>query len=750
MVKPEPNQLCPQCRDLNLSREKFLPGGKYNGGLPGFLGTEHDAAGLSSHQLGYLDDIYRRRGTCCFCWLIFEATYTQTSSQSHAQIGLDGLTGDGKRVECNLDWCLDGRFLEPGDKLLGDGKSTGHVLSRRILLSNPQHLFPNAYIMLLSPETGHHATANFLARPIPPSHVEINLIRHWLHTCSRTHGDSCRILPRQTKHIDIARSVRYIDLVKQCLVTPSGLPADEVDSIHYATLSYVWGSHFPSLSLRRENYDLFRFVGGLGPDTPGMPTTIQDAMKIVQEIGIRYIWVDALCIIQDDREDWSRIAPLMDAIYGNSTLNICAAFGSDNMTGIPGSPLTPRSASQSTAEVNDIKLTVMQSVESKIISSPWNDRAWTFQERMLSRRSVIFVDDHVIFQCSRATWAEGVNSDTARESWTLEMIESPLQNFSKIPIRQFADFIELYSPRKLTVIQDKLIAFEGVSSVLASSLAAAMIYGMPNSYFDWALLWEKKEAGDRITRTTSIFPSWSWCGWEGGSTWRLSMVEGTLVNIHEWLSSHTWIVWYYGDENGQLNLVWSGKPPMQNHPSPTRWSGYDAGIPNLYGRDPQRLASRFGIDDSKPTVPNAETIPGCLHFWSYTAHFQLSRKSMSAMNFQSKLEKGLHRFGILDSRGDWCGTIVLHEKWLGSVGGIFEFVAISEARNFSMEELDVWNYYVPEEQHVSEWFAYYALLLAPEEDGTVTERAGLAKIYKSAFQNGSFSPGMKWKEITLR
>ncbi|KAI6090312.1 heterokaryon incompatibility protein-domain-containing protein [Hypoxylon rubiginosum] len=550
------------------------------------------------------------------------------------------------------------------------------------------------------------------------------------------------------KGTSLPSRTRYIDLNRQCLVHLSDLSLDEQATFSYATLSYVWGSR-SSLRLLEGNIDKFRH-GGLGPDTDKLPTTIRDAMILVQEIGIHYIWVDALCIIQDSRHDWEATAPLMDAVYGNSTLNICAASGSGSIAGISGSPLTPRAASQAVADVCGMRMTVVKSVESRIENTHWNTRAWTFQERIVSQRSVIFVDERLFFQCSRATWSEDVHCETGENIWSLEMVDSPMQNFSKNPVRQYADLVELYTPRKVTVPSDRLVAFEGIASVLSFPLSSTMIYGLPNSYFEWALLWENKEAGvrgqGRDRYSDSLFPSWSWCGWEGGAMWRLSTVSGTLINLHDWLSNHSWVAWYYGD-GGNLKLVW--EPSSQGVQSQSRWSGYDSSSTDPYGRDQQRLASRFGVDESRPTMPTVEPVNCCLHFWSYTAHFQLSRRSMSSPTFKSNLEKGLHRFGILDSKGDWCGTIVLNEKWSSSVGGVFEFVAISEARDFSMEELDVWNYYVAEERHISEWYLYYALLVTRNEEAMVSERAGLAKIYKNAFQSASFDPGMTWSEIIL-
>lgn len=119
----------------------------------------------------------------------------------------------------------------------------------------------------------------------------------------------------------------------------------------------------------------------------------------------------------------------------------------------------------------------------------------------------------------------------------------------------------------------------------------------------------------------------------------------------------------------------------------------------------------FGLEESRPTLPSWRPGRGLLCFWTYTAHFQLSRRSMSTASFETDVGEGRRRFGLLDCKGDWCGTIILGDDWSRSVGGLLEFAAISEARDFHMEELDAWNFYVPEERSAAEWYLYYALLI---------------------------------------
>jgi len=355
---------------------------------------------------------------------------------------------------------------------------------------------------------------------------------------------------------------------------------------------------------------------------------------------------------------------------------------------------------------------------------------------------------------------EELNCETTQPCWTLDMIGSPLALFNEFPLRRYSRSVELYSARHLTFLSDRLVAFEGIASSLATGLQpgsnpAHFYYGLPASHFDWAVLWEPKTDGKRTTvdqRRGVFFPSWSWCGWTGTAEWRMSTTSGTLLHLHEWLMNHTWIIWYIGTDCGH-HLVHS--QVAQIAPGRGRWEGYS--MPRSHDRMPDSAVDDYGriidgtgnADIDRTAVRCHKSIEGHLNFFTWSAFFTLSRKSMSDASFKSSLQPGLHRFSVVDSRGDWCGTTVLNDKFFSCVGGIFEFIAISEAKDFSMEEYDSWTYYVPAEREEAEWYLYYALMIRWNKDKTSAERLGLAKIYQTAFQSGSFDPGVSWKEITL-
>jgi len=102
----------------------------------------------------------------------------------------------------------------------------------------------------------------------------------------------------------------------------------DIREVEYATLSHCWGS-IEILKLTKNN------LQSLLEDIPEykLCKTFKDAIYIVRQFGLRYLWIDSLCIVQDDKEDWNRESVLMSAVYGQTTLNLAAAGAKDGSIG---------------------------------------------------------------------------------------------------------------------------------------------------------------------------------------------------------------------------------------------------------------------------------------------------------------------------------------------------------------------------------------------------------------------------------
>ncbi|KAF3760286.1 hypothetical protein M406DRAFT_269325 [Cryphonectria parasitica EP155] len=152
-----------------------------------------------------------------------------------------------------------------------------------------------------------------------------------------------------------------LDLKHQCVVSTTFLGKE------YATVRYVWGMvAFPKLI--RQNVAALSRPGALNPHNPNLAVhrVVKDAMILAKSLGLRYIWVDSLCIVQDEEHDWEYMVPLMDRIYGSGVVNICAAAGQDCSAGLPGTPLNTRGAVQPVITLFEMKLLAVRAIEDVI------------------------------------------------------------------------------------------------------------------------------------------------------------------------------------------------------------------------------------------------------------------------------------------------------------------------------------------------------------------------------------------------
>jgi len=737
---------CPQCISLNLSHHKFTARTALTTttrtSATAVVPGEFDSIGFDPADLGTLDQIYRKSTNCRFCRLIYDCTHSETGGG----IGHDGLDADGKQVSCKIEWHLDSRAA--------DSRPT----TRRLLVFNERGAFPEFYVVPVARSSlpSPNITAA-VGRTIDRDAADIDLLATWLESCQSEHPECSD--HQKANLVPLTIEIRLIDVFDSCIrtVPPSESPI-------YASLSYVWG-RTQQMMLQTSNLDALQVPGGLLDFRSKIPPTIWNAFQVARQLGIPYIWVDALCIVQDDTIDKERQIQVMDKIYQHAALTICMAAGDSSDSGIPGVAGTPKGLPQTGEVCRGLRLTAMRPVAGLIRDSIWDSRAWTFQERLLSTRCAIFTTAGLVWQCSTTTWREDMESSLGRTLWSLDSVGSPLRALMGNPLRSYSSCVNIFSSRKLTYLIDKLPAFDGLGAVLGRKLDSTLVFGLPSRYFDWALLWETEGPGDRIPtdryswRKTCL-PSWSWCGWDHQVDWRLSTVGGPLFNLHEWLTEHTWIIWRIAnDQHWELihdACDTSNTMPTQTHSYHSkRWDGYGSGATIPYGRSKAaagcRHIARVPVDEIDCLPAPELPAEGQLLFKTFTGFFSLSRKSMSSSSFQSTLATGLCRLGITDSSGDWCGSIILNESWKNSVGGVFEFAAISDAKEFTLEELDTWTYYIPEERQQAEWYCFYALMLkwgVDGDDNPVAERVGLAKIFQSSFFGRSFKP-CAWKRIVM-
>ena len=208
--------------------------------------------------------------------------------------------------------------------------------------------------------------------------VDLGRVRDWIEICRSRHGDACE-KPGWLDNLGPASGLRVVDVVGKKIV-----PA--IPGCRYLALSYVWGE---STLLSRRGVALKSNIERLGEEgglaVLDLPRTIRDAIALTKELGERYLWVDALCIVQDDLEDVQRQTAAMDSVFSGAALTIAAAAGDDADHGLPGLSAGFRRNPPRKIRLTE-KLSLLRTADHELTESSWESRGWTFQERVLSRR----------------------------------------------------------------------------------------------------------------------------------------------------------------------------------------------------------------------------------------------------------------------------------------------------------------------------------------------------------------------------
>lgn len=488
------------------------------------------------------------RHSCPFCRLVvraLRANSIQTLLHPDNSIVLNNWESWELGIECSPHDRLKSEAYSNMLDLRSEAKRCENI-AHRFVISVESAQAVQAYIQFLAPRELAKGERQFFGRFLDREKVNIRLLKSWLDRCKTWHDDVCdedgiagRRLPDNLRLID----VRNRTIVK----------APHPKRLYYVTLSYVWGTeHMEAESGRRpvvtNRADIRKTTGGKEstPLPEWLPRTIEDAISLTHALGYRYLWVDALCIIQDDPDHIKkRYLDKMDAVYNCSALTIAAASGRHADCGISGISV-PRKTQQYSEVVNGLQLATMSPSFSELEGSQslvWNTRGWTFQEKILAKRILLFTDFQVYYRCSEAIWTEEIIMETGKLSKSVEARAAKYRWAADRPhyapngksllvkmvvpqlniddewnyLGMFPDYasaVREYTQRTLTKPDDTLIAINGVFRTLQPD-SGDFYFGLPSAYFLQSLLWYP-EPGSRIQRANQELPSWSWASWQIG------------------------------------------------------------------------------------------------------------------------------------------------------------------------------------------------------------------------------------------
>jgi hypothetical protein len=361
----------------------------------------------------------------------------------------------------------------------------------------------------------------------------LNLIHCWIDECKSAHPNCQLEKPASipARLLDVGSDVQEPRLQETFSAQTS-----------YIALSYCWGLPtilHPQFRTEKSNLSLrMREIPMLQ-----LPKTIRDAVLVTRSLEQQFIWIDALCIIQDDKDDWERESVKMQDIYKYSYLTIVAAFSASSHDEFverelplptlkigfqPARHPEMRGAFHLRKEVGN----TVERAFHEVRGSVWNQRGWTFQERHLATRLLYFGKDCLHFECQSHRRTE--NCRAIYSSWS-----SPWQQILGVrdPSRTqvvdgrewydaWYDIVETYSTRELTFANDKLPAISGMATSFSQALHSIR---SPSEYLAglWAgdllrgLLWNcNRLFSDGLNPSVSYrAPTWSWAAYDGAIEW---------------------------------------------------------------------------------------------------------------------------------------------------------------------------------------------------------------------------------------
>lgn len=313
-------------------------------------------------------------------------------------------------------------------------------------------------------------------------------IKTWIYACDRTHTEC------QNTRSKLPKRVLQVANGKIQLIESEGRTGD------YITLSHCWGAPGSQLKTTPETIEKWK------EDIPfeELSQSYKDAVVLTRNFRINFLWIDSLCIVQGDTQEWEAESGRMASVYENSYLTICATRASDGSGGLFSDRqlTTTRSIPYLLGSLDDSLFQYVPEAYpiygrwefehhkgdkggneySPNTIEPLNRRGWAFQERLLSRRTIEFLSAEIVWQCNRTQRCECTQID--RMSKTSQDTEStvffknalsPVFTDSSTQLSEDSPFgsttwesiVTAYTSLQLTYPSDKLPALSDLAQRMA-------------------------------------------------------------------------------------------------------------------------------------------------------------------------------------------------------------------------------------------------------------------------------------------
>ena len=365
-----------------------------------------------------------------------------------------------------------------------------------------------------------------------PFHESLPVAKRWLQDCrSSSAHNLCQQSYRSTHDSVLPARLINVSNIKMPYLVDIGVSQRPP----FAALSYCWGKPTNTSTTKANLASHQKTL-----PVQSLPPVLLDAIKTANELGLEYLWVDALCIVQDDGEDWAREAQKMHAIYANADITISSVVSRDCREGfvrqksllgtqpVPIKMSIPKRSRPEHGDAENFRLAVYPSYmyDDFKTQGPVHSRGWTLQEQLLSTRILWFGENMLHWECLHGYALEADPSASLKIQWeeqnqishwittkrALKGQESSdgAANLHLKRIHQYRIWemqVEIFTGRNLTKASDRLAAFLAVPNYLKGSLGGEFDGGIwRGGHLLESLCWRLKAP----RKDSQATPSWTW------------------------------------------------------------------------------------------------------------------------------------------------------------------------------------------------------------------------------------------------
>ncbi len=396
----------------------------------------------------------------------------------------------------------------------------------------------------------HLPTEFHVGHPVPDRtdlEETISQIRSWYSSCVESH-DNCRS--------DSAPYVptRLLDIGSPLCESGVRLLEAQIDvsntHVDYVCLSHCWGKSQPDCITLKST--LMSNRKGIRWDA--IPKTFQHAIEVLRRLPFRYLWIDSICIVQDDTDDWTREAAAMCSVYSRAALTLAATNSPDSHYGLHSALSENYRSHEFSMALNDGTTTLpvwcrrpiphFANSETHAIrvneDAPLLQRGWVLQERLLSRRVVHFANNEVAWECLHRCECQCLGGSGGERFANPKVVLGAFlhgprtQYMTNHPASQWLEIVEEYTSLALTFTKDRFPALSGASQRSRQYRDGDRYFaGLWESEIHQGLTWcARGPLGERPKAW--IAPTWSWGSVDSGVWWpgkHLEIVKAFLTSI---------------------------------------------------------------------------------------------------------------------------------------------------------------------------------------------------------------------------